>query len=87
MALAGIFTPDVALSRRPDAEALYPSIELTQRRFALQPMPFLTIAHSSLERRQKIKRYIRRLEILRVCVCDVMHQGSERRCPWRRHWL
>jgi hypothetical protein len=49
-------------------------LELLQGEFALQAVPFFTVANLVVERRQEIKSYVRGLKILGVGLRDVMHE-------------
>ena len=58
-----------------------------QRQLTLHPMPLFPIANLLLQRRQQIKRNIRRLKILRIRMRHIMRQRSKCRSPRRRRDL
>src|SRR6185503_7699457 len=65
--------------------AAKPALQAAQRQLALHLMPELAIPHFLLQRWQQIKGDICGLELSRICVGDVVNQGSERGDAWRRN--
>src|ERR1700691_5521454 len=59
-------------SRKSSPSKFDPLVKLRQRQFALQPVPLFLFASVLLQSRQEIKSDVRRLEILRVRVRNVV---------------
>ena len=62
-----------------DARFHHPLIERSEGPLALQPVPLLLVADAVLERRQQIEGDVRRLEVFRFGMGQVMRKRAERR--------
>ncbi len=49
-------------------------------------MPLFAVTNLVFQSQQQVEGDVCRLEILSICMSDVVHQGAESRASWRRNW-
>ena len=66
---------------------LPPWPESGKRGLALEPMALFTVADTMFQRRQEVKRYVGRLEVLRISLRYVVDERPECALPWGSYYF